>query len=311
MIGRSTDTARNGGATVDYSYGGSFVLGNGADSIALLDAHGLAVDEVSWDRGATWIRPNGASMALVDGGWCESGPQFGAGDRGTPGAANDCTPLPHRDVVINEVHIDPNAVSDTAGEWFELYNATDSAIDINGWVLRDDDYDAHTITAGGALLIQPGEAIAPRPRPVDQGQRRRDRRLQLRLGLPAQRHDRRDLAPRRRPRAGRSRDVDGVPPASGGARGERVAARSGGRQLRPGELVHVGDHVRHMGRSRDPGAANTCEIEPPATSTTTTTTLAPTTTSTTTTTTTHRRPRARRHDHFDDIDHDDTRRSPR
>ena len=85
---------------------------------------------------------------------------FGAGDRGTPGAANDCTPLPHRNVVINEVHSDPNAVSDTAGEWLELYNATDSAIDVNGWVLRDDDYDTHTISAGGALLIQPGEAIA-------------------------------------------------------------------------------------------------------------------------------------------------------
>ena len=31
VIGRSTDTTRNGGASVDYSYGGSFVLGNGAD----------------------------------------------------------------------------------------------------------------------------------------------------------------------------------------------------------------------------------------------------------------------------------------
>ena len=41
VIGRSTDTARNGGAAVDYSYRGSFVLGNGADSIALIDAHGI------------------------------------------------------------------------------------------------------------------------------------------------------------------------------------------------------------------------------------------------------------------------------
>ena len=125
VVGRSIDTARNGGAPVDYAYRGSFVLGNGADSVALLDAHGISVDEVSWDNGSTWVRPNGASMARVDSGWCESGPQFGNGDRGTPGAANDCAPLPHRDVVINEVHKDPNAVSDTAGEWLELYNATD------------------------------------------------------------------------------------------------------------------------------------------------------------------------------------------
>ena len=62
----------------------------------------------------------------------------------------------------------------------------------------------------------------PRSRSLDQGQRWGVRGLQLRLGLPAQRHERRDLAPRRRSRAGRSRDVDRVPPASRGAWGERV-----------------------------------------------------------------------------------------
>ncbi len=92
-----------------------------------------------------------------------------------------------------------------------------------------------------------GRRDRPRPRSLDEDQRRRPRCLQLRLGLPAQRHDRRDLAPRRRPRAGRSRDVDGVPPAAGGARRECRTARSGGRQLRHGELVHVGDHVRNTG----------------------------------------------------------------
>ena len=51
--------------------------------------------------------------------------------------------------MINEIHLDPNAVSDTVGEWLELYNATDATVDLNGWVLRDDDYDAFTITADG------------------------------------------------------------------------------------------------------------------------------------------------------------------
>ena len=126
-------------------------------------------------------------MALLDGGWCESGPQFGSGDRGTPGTANDCTPLPHVAVVINEVHIDPNAVSDTAGEWIELYNATDAPVDVNGWVLRDDDYDAHTIAAGRRLADPAGRRDRPRAATFDEGQRRRAGRLQLRLGVPAQR----------------------------------------------------------------------------------------------------------------------------
>jgi hypothetical protein len=283
VIGRSTDTARNGGAPVDYSYRGSFVLGNGADSIALLDAHGLTVDEVSWDRGATWIRPNGASMALVDGRWCESGPQFGSGDRGTPGAANDCTPLPHRDVVINEVHTDPNAVSDTAGEWLELYNATNSAVDINGWVLRDDDYDAHTITAGGALLIQPGQAIAlgrdlstkinggaSVAYSFDSDFPLSDTTDEISL-LDA------DLVPVDRVTWTASRPLPAVPGASASLR-DPAADNS--------DTANWCTSVTTYGTWGDlgtPGAANSCEIAPPETTTTTTT--APTTTSTTTTTT--------------------------
>jgi hypothetical protein len=30
-----------------------------------------------------------------------SGPQFGMGDLGTPGAGNDCTPMSHPNVVIS------------------------------------------------------------------------------------------------------------------------------------------------------------------------------------------------------------------
>ena len=37
------------------------------------------------------------------------------------------------DVVINEVMQNPGAVSDAAGEWFELYNATGVPIALDGW----------------------------------------------------------------------------------------------------------------------------------------------------------------------------------
>ena len=295
VVGRSIDTTRNGGAAVDYSYRGSFVLGNGSDSITLRDAHGVTVDEVSWDSGATWMRPNGASMALVDGSWCESGPQFGDGDRGTPGAANDCTPLPHREVVINEIHTDPNAVSDTAGEWLELYNASDAPIDINGWVLRDDDYDAHRITAGGSLLIPPGGVIAlgrdlstkinggaSVAYSFDSDFPLSDTADEISL-LDA------DLVPVDRVTWTAARPLPAVPGASASLR-DPAADNS--------EMANWCTSVTTYGQWGElgtPGANNSCVIAPPETTTTTTlpptttsttTTLPPTTTSTSTTTTT-------------------------
>jgi Lamin Tail Domain len=155
VLGRDTDPSRNGGAPVAYSYGGGFVLSNDTDAIIVTDQYGQKVDEVHWQANVE-PRPNGASTSLLNGGWCESGPQFGRGDRGTPGAANDCTQRPHLGVVINEVHIDPAALSDTVAEWIELYNAGTETVDLNGWVLRDDDYDAFTINAGHPLPLAPG-----------------------------------------------------------------------------------------------------------------------------------------------------------
>jgi len=57
------------------------------------------------------------------------------------------------DVIINEVMQDPSAVSDGEGEWFELYNATSSGIDIDGWVIRDDGSNSHVIDNGGPLVV--------------------------------------------------------------------------------------------------------------------------------------------------------------
>jgi hypothetical protein len=54
-------------------------------------------------------------------------------------------------LVINEIMQNPAAVSDTFGEWFEIYNDSGSAIDIDGWTIKDDDADSHTIS--GTLLV--------------------------------------------------------------------------------------------------------------------------------------------------------------
>lgn len=57
------------------------------------------------------------------------------------------------DLIINELMQDPAAVGDSQGEWFELYNNTTSDIDINGWVIRDDAANVHTIDNGAPLSV--------------------------------------------------------------------------------------------------------------------------------------------------------------
>ncbi len=60
------------------------------------------------------------------------------------------------DLVVSEVLANPAAVSDTAGEWLELYNRGSSQFDINGMVLRDHGSNSHTIATAAPLLIDPG-----------------------------------------------------------------------------------------------------------------------------------------------------------
>ncbi|MBD3225016.1 MAG: T9SS type A sorting domain-containing protein [Caldithrix sp.] len=64
---------------------------------------------------------------------------------------NDPPPVP--DIVINEIMQNPSAVGDTDGEWFELFNTSDSDIDINGWKIADLGSDEHIIDNGGPLTI--------------------------------------------------------------------------------------------------------------------------------------------------------------
>ncbi|MCB0572546.1 MAG: lamin tail domain-containing protein, partial [Phaeodactylibacter sp.] len=60
------------------------------------------------------------------------------------------------DIIFNEIMQNPNAVSDSDGEWFELYNTTSASIDINGWRIADAGSDMHLIDNGGPLEIPSG-----------------------------------------------------------------------------------------------------------------------------------------------------------
>jgi hypothetical protein len=95
VFGNNGDPELNGGALVDHVYD-DIVLANTDDELHL-SYLGRIIDSVVWD--ATFPNRAGASMALdansIDGAfnddgslWCPSEETFGAGDAGTPNAAN-------------------------------------------------------------------------------------------------------------------------------------------------------------------------------------------------------------------------------
>ncbi|WP_341935206.1 lamin tail domain-containing protein [Microbacterium sp. LWO14-1.2] len=119
-----------------------FGLGNG-DTVTLRDANGNTVDEHVYTAHAAGVLAR-----------CPDG----TGDvvdiaTSTKGLRNACG----NPVRINEIESDGG----TPGDWVELVNPTDSALDVSGLVVKDDD-DAHayaiptgtTIVAGGYLVIE-------------------------------------------------------------------------------------------------------------------------------------------------------------
>lgn len=163
VMGNNPDATTNGGVHLDYSYGQAVQLFNSSDAIILQRPRGAVAARVAWDDGATFPDPTGESMALRDfwaddeiaANWCVSTTQFGAGDLGSPGEQNNCDAPPK--IVITEIMQNPNAVSDSVGEWFEVMNRSGGPVDLAGWTIRDDDDDSHVINA--SVPIAAGERI--------------------------------------------------------------------------------------------------------------------------------------------------------
>jgi hypothetical protein len=59
------------------------------------------------------------------------------------------------DLIITEIMNNPDQVSDTVGEWFEVYNLTANPIDMDGWTLKDDGSNLHVLDAavGGNTVV--------------------------------------------------------------------------------------------------------------------------------------------------------------
>ncbi|NBC31109.1 MAG: ExeM/NucH family extracellular endonuclease [Alphaproteobacteria bacterium] len=61
------------------------------------------------------------------------------------------------EIVITEIMQNPDAVPDSAGEWFEIVNIGSTTIDLDGWTIRDDDSDSFGVS--GPLTVGPGEYL--------------------------------------------------------------------------------------------------------------------------------------------------------
>ena len=64
------------------------------------------------------------------------------------------TDLVEGDLVITEFMQNPNAVSDSFGEWFEIYNASGGTVDLDGLYVYDADTDSFTVS--GEFLVEAG-----------------------------------------------------------------------------------------------------------------------------------------------------------
>lgn len=172
VLGRSDVDAENCMLPVDYVY----------DTLSLTNSNGnlqvgyggTVLSEHSWPSSTAGTAHSYDPMAMQ---WCLAVAEFGCGDLGTPGFANpacggggdgqcfDVQAMMMRDpvapsvgdLVITEFMANPNAVADTAGEWFELRAL--ASVDLNGLELGQAFVDGpvHVVTSNDCIALQPGE----------------------------------------------------------------------------------------------------------------------------------------------------------
>ncbi|MHC3000072.1 hypothetical protein OB08_13300 [Microbacterium sp. HJ5] len=131
-----------------------FGLG-GADSVRLTDAAGTTIDTYSWTAhaGTTYGRcPNGVG-------------EFAATAAPTKAGANDCAPpAASASIVVNEVESNGD---DT--DWVEVVNIGAEAVDLSGWLFRDNDATrvpwalpaGSTVAPGAFFVIDQASASNP------------------------------------------------------------------------------------------------------------------------------------------------------
>ena len=123
---------------------------------------GVGAFETSLSRETLLLRPTLSAVVLPPGGsladaTLSNAIELGPLDSATPEIRGAGSPPPPGtdEVVITEFMKDPSAVSDSAGEWIELYNPGTSPVDIEGWVLSDLGSDSVALLNAGQGIVVP------------------------------------------------------------------------------------------------------------------------------------------------------------
>ncbi len=214
IFGANGDVKLNGGVTVAWAWagltlpngGGAFTIAAGKDDLDLVSyTPGMG----GWPMVKTGssLQLSTAKLGAVanDAGsaWCHPTSEYGDGDKGTPGLANEpcagaqgvcgdgqldkgegcddgnkndgdgCSAkclkeapkLAEGDLVITELMIKSQAGSDN-GEWFEVYNKTQQNIDLNGLVIATKGGN-HTIDGKGQAVMVSANGYAVLGRSMD------------------------------------------------------------------------------------------------------------------------------------------------
>jgi len=67
-------------------------------------------------------------------------------------------PVPEGGLIISEIMANPVAMDDATGEWFEIYNTLQQAVNLKNLVIRRDDANVHVISE--SVILLPGHYFA-------------------------------------------------------------------------------------------------------------------------------------------------------
>jgi hypothetical protein len=189
VFARSSDPAANGGlpsAALAGAFKFALVPGTAAPGDAAIVAGTTVIDAVRWTRSST-----GKALQLDpgridpvanddDSNFCDATQPYGAGDLGTPGAANSpCAALPPPgmcddggrirpiarprlgELVISEFMVHPldatGSKEDTQREWFEVANLAAAAFDLNELGIGRIGATGATVQSARCLSVAPGD----------------------------------------------------------------------------------------------------------------------------------------------------------
>ncbi len=109
------------------------------DGVELVDGNGAVADEHGWD-----------ALPEPSTGRCPDGTgAFAVTASATPGAPNDCVPVAGQDVVkVNEVE----SSDGVPGDWIEFVNTGAEAVDLSGWLVRDNDDTRFSAIPAGTVV---------------------------------------------------------------------------------------------------------------------------------------------------------------